>query len=621
MSQFNEMPNITIKKEIGNHKILSYSTQIHKFREYFNSLFLTENLENLHQSCKEYLDFEEGKIDNISDYETELHKKFYNDIKKNDTFKKLYCNLIYNIYCELFPSEPCLIYQSFPSVRFQFPNNIAVPPHFDSDDLGKHPDGELNFLIPITNMYGSKRLFIESSPRKQDFQGIDLNYGELLYFNGNKCTHYNEKNLEKSLRISLDFRIIPIFKYKNYIMSGNITTTNPRDPEKKRNPTKMVIGGYYQIVYKNDPFDKMSNWHFQKDFLLQSRPVFDESEALACYNYMREDNFVTEFKYTEQLEKELANFINVKHCIMTTSGNIAIILALMAIDIKPDDEVIVPNYTMIATINSIKMLGAKPIIIDVDKNTLTISLDTIKKNITRKTKIVLHVSLNNRHCDILSIKEFCENNNLLLIEDAAQSLGCFVDNKHFGTFGSIGCFSLSTPKIISTGQGGFVITNDDNLALKMRMIKNFGRKEAGNDIFEIFGINFKFTDIQAVIGLQQLKKLPDRIFRLREIYDIYYQNLKDIVDIFKPQSDSWIPWFVDIFIKERDKLMIFLKAHNIQTRPTYPEINKTPIYYDENILVNSHYISSNGLFLPTHMKLTNDEINYISNLIRLFHFV
>jgi perosamine synthetase len=186
-----------------------------------------------------------------------------------------------------------------------------------------------------------------------------------------------------------------------------------------------------------------------------------------------------------------------------------------------------------------------------------------------------------------------------------------------GTFGDIGCFSLSTPKIISTGQGGFLITNNDELANKIRIIKNFGRREAGNDIFEMFGINFKFTDIQAIIGLEQMKKIPFRIKRLREIFDIYYQNLSQYM--IKPQSDSWIPWFVDIFVENRDELISFLKLHNIQTRITYPEINKTPMYYNDIIHINSNYVSKYGLFLPTHILLTNNEINYISKLINLFY--
>ena len=214
---------------------------------------------------------------------------------------------------------------------------------------------------------------------------------------------------------------------------------------------------------------------------------------------------------------------------------------------------------------------------------------------------------------------YCNSKKLYLIEDSAQSLGCKINRKNLGTFGLIGCFSLSTPKIISTGQGGFCVTNDDEIAKKIRMIKNFGRRESGKDNFEVFGINLKFTDLQAVIGIEQMKKLDNRVKRIREIYNLYYLNLKNIVEIKKPLNKEWIPWFVDILIDNRDELINFLKKHKISTRPTYGEINKTKMYYNNNIFKNSHIISSKGLFLPSYITLTNDDIEYICKLIKLYY--
>jgi perosamine synthetase len=304
---------------------------------------------------------------------------------------------------------------------------------------------------------------------------------------------------------------------------------------------------------------------------------------------------------------------------MTTSGTCAIILALMSLNLNEGDEVIVPNYTMIATINAVSMLKLKPIIIDVNKDTFTLDLETIKLNITEKTKAIIHVSLNNRYKNMNELVDFCNSKKLYLIEDSAQSLGCRINGKNLGTFGLIGCFSLSTPKIISTGQGGFCVTNDDEIAKKIRMIKNFGRRESGKDNFEVFGINLKFTDLQAVIGIEQMKKLDNRVKRMREIYNLYYSNLKDIVEMKKPLNEEWIPWFVDILIDNRVELVNFLKKHKISTRPTYGEINKTKMYYNKNIFKNSHRISSKGLFLPSYITLTNDDIQYICNLIKLYY--
>jgi len=603
-----------LKRKFGDHTVFSYNSDRHKFVEYFKKIYQTDTLNTLHNRSVDYTK------ENLCDIETDLHKHFYKSIKQDNEFKTLYVSLIKDIHSELFPLEDVLIYQSFPSIRIQFINNITVPPHYDSDVIGQHPVGEKNFLLPITEMVRSKRLFIESEPGKCDYQGVDLEYGDLFYFNGNKCTHYNESNIENTIRISLDFRVILAKEYMNYIYSGHITTTNPRDPDKHRVPTKMIIGGYYQLTHKSYTLERMLKWYIHKDTIIQSRPNFDLKEADAAYKYLADsNNFYTEFKKTEELERMLCDFIKCKHCIMTVNGNVALILALMSLNIGQGDDVIVPNYTMIASINSIKMVGANPIIVDVDPNTLTITKELIEQNITSNTKAVMHVSLNNRSKNINEITEYCKHNNIKLIEDAAQSLGCFIDNKHYGTFGDIGCFSLSTPKIISTGQGGFVVTNDDELAKKLRMIKNFGRKNGGIDIFETFGINFKYTDIQAVIGIEQVKKLPERITRLREIFDIYYNNIGSLCNMIPPQSESWIPWFIDIFIENRDELIDFLKAHNIQTRHTYPEINKTPMYYSDQTLIVSNYISTNGLFLPTHTLLTDTEINYICDIITLFY--
>uniref|UniRef100_A0A6C0EPT8 Uncharacterized protein n=1 Tax=viral metagenome TaxID=1070528 RepID=A0A6C0EPT8_9ZZZZ len=609
------MSHFILKSTFGNHTTFKFNESNHKFAEYFRSLYGYENLQQLHLKSNENLD-----NNNLADVETDLHKIFYKDIKNNDTFKKLYCKLIQDIYRNLFPDEDIFIYQSFPSIRIQYFNNVVIPPHYDSDHIGNHPVGEKNFLLPITKMYGTNRMFIESEPGKNDFQGIDLDYGDLLYFNGNKCTHYNEKNIENDIRISLDFRLILLKDYKNYINNNNIVYTNPRDD---RIPVKMTIGGYYQICFKNNINNIYNNWFHIKDKIIQTRPNFDINEANACYEYMKTgENFVTEFKQTMQLEKMISEFTGSKYCSMTTSGTTALMLAFYSLNIGKDDDVIVPNYTMIASINSIKAVGANPIIIDVDPETGTITKEIIEAHITQKTKAILHVSLNNRTKNLTDIVDYCKQQNIFLVEDAAQSLGCFLNSKHIGTYGDIGCFSLSTPKIISTGQGGFLLTNNPEFYNKMNMIKNFGRKEGGSEIYEVFGLNLKFTDIQAVIGIEQMKKLPYRIKRMREMFDLYYSELSEITNCCKmipPLNDEWIPWFIDIYVDDRDDLALFLNKHNIQTRITYPEINKTEMYLNNEELMNSKYISKNGLFLPSHTLLKDSEIKYICEIIKLYY--
>ena len=607
------------KSSFGNHEIYKYDVNKHPFIDYFKSLFNEDELYNLHFRSNDYNEVKDVLyLGYLNDKDTDLHRIFYNDIKSNDLFKKLYCNFVKDIYKDFFPQEEIMIFQSFPSIRIQYMESVVVPPHYDSDHLSNHPLGEKNFLIPITNMENTNTIFIESEPNKKDFKNINLEPGELFYFNGNSCTHYNEKNRENKLRISLDFRIIKLKDYMNYILNNDVKKTNPRDIQKDREATLMLIGGYYQSCNVKSSIDDMMNW-YKIHPIMQHRPTFEKEEALATYNYMNEDNFITEHTKTKELEQIISTYLGCKHCIMTTSGTMAIILSMMSLNLKEGDEVIVPNYTMIATINAVKFLKLVPIIIDVDPETYTLSCEEIKNNITLKTKCIIHVSLNNRYTRLNDIVKLCNDRNIHLIEDSAQSLGCKFDGKFIGTFGKIGCFSLSTPKIISTGQGGFCVTDNDELAKQMNMIKNFGRRESGKDDFEVFGVNFKYTDLQAVICIEQMKKLDYRVKKMKDIYNLYYNNLKDVVKMIPPLNDEWLPWFVDIYIQDREELINFLKIHKIGVRPVYGEINKTNIYNSNVIFKNSNYVCSNGLFLPSYITLNNNEILYICKLIKLYY--
>ena len=608
-----------LKSVFGQHQIFSYDTENNKFVDFFKKLYNIDLLENIHQISTDY-EIYKDRLENgdLNDRDTDLHRLFYDNIKNNNDFKLLYCNFIRDIYTHFFPNETCIIYQSFPSIRIQYFESKTIPPHKDSDQLSNHPLGEKNFLLPITYMKNTNTIYIESEPDKKDFKNIDLAYGDLLYFNGNTCTHYNIPNKENKIRISLDFRIMLKEDYLKYLNNSNVITTNPRDLFWQRDPKLMMIGGYYQIVHINDNLNDMLEWYNVKNNIMQHKPTFEKEEAEACYQYMLGDNFVTEHKKTMELERMICQYLDCKYCIMTTSGTAAIILALMSLDLKEDDEVIVPNYTMIATINAVHFLKLKPVIVDIDKETFTLNLENIKNSITDKTKCIIHVSLNNRYKNLEEMVDYCRQNHLFLIEDAAQSLGCKINGKNLGTFGKIGCFSLSTPKIISTGQGGFCVTDDENIANKINMMKNFGRKESGVDDFVVFGINLKFTDIQAVIGIEQMKKMSDRVNRMKEIYKLYYDNLKGLNIIKKSLSIEWIPWFVDIYINNRDDLIHFLKKHKIGSRPVYGEINKTNMYYSNNNLENSNYVSTYGLFLPSYITITDIEINYICKIIRIF---
>lgn len=295
----------------------------------------------------------------------------------------------------------------------------------------------------------------------------------------------------------------------------------------------------------------------------------------------------------------------------------------MAAGIKAGDEVLVPNYTMVATPNSLKMFGAEPKFIDVDPNTLCISLNEIRKNTTSKTKAVFLMNANGRYpSDINEIVSYCKDNNLILLEDSAQALGSFYkDGVHQGKKGIAGSFSFSAPKIISTGQGGAIITDDDDLAHNVSRLKDFGRSGGGNDVHEMIGFNFKFTDIQAVIGIVQMGKLDWRVKRMKEIYSRYNKNLAKIKEIhfFDQDLQNTTPWFIDVKAENREELMASLKQNEIGSRVMYPPINKQQAYNLKGEHKVSNEIGEKGLWLPSSSRLTNKQIDYVCKKIKEFY--
>ncbi len=360
------------------------------------------------------------------------------------------------------------------------------------------------------------------------------------------------------------------------------------------------------------------------NFIMQMQPWFGEEEKQSIRDYLDENGFMTEFKRTEKFEQMLAAYTGSKHCIVVNNGTISLTLAAIALGIAHGDEVIVPNYTMIATPNSVKMIGANPVFVDVEPDTLCLDIELVKKAITTKTKAIMLVSANGRYpkAGIEAFLALAAKHNISVIEDSAQSLGSYYPNKkHVGTMGKIGSFSFSAPKIISTGQGGCLVTDDDDLAFKLRRLKDFGRSGGGNDIHDWIGYNFKFTEMQACLGIEQMKKMEFRVQRKKEIAKRYESNLKGIseIQLFSHDFEHTVPWFIDTLSDDRENLQNYLKSKNIGTRVMYPPINKQKAYSLMGEYPVADLIGEKGLWLPSATQLTDIEIDYITAQITDFY--
>ncbi len=361
-----------------------------------------------------------------------------------------------------------------------------------------------------------------------------------------------------------------------------------------------------------------------EEFIMQMRPWFGPEEKRALAEYMEEDGFLTEFRRTAAFEDAIAEYTGARHCIVTNNGTISLTLAALATGVRADDEVIVPNFTMIATPNSVRLFGARPVFVDVERETLCMDIDAARAAITPKTRAIMLVSANGRYpkAGIEAFQDLCTEHGLILIEDSAQSLGSrYPDGTHIGRKGAVGSFSFSAPKIISTGQGGALITDDDDVAARLRRLKDFGRAQGGNDIHDVIGYNFKFTELQAVIGQEQMKKLPWRVERKREIYRRYREGLAGVsqVSFFDQDLDHTTPWFIDVMVDDREALQAHLKAAGIGTRVMYPPINRQKAYSLPGSYPISEEVGARGLWLPSASQLTDAQVDRVTAAIRAFY--
>jgi len=343
-----------------------------------------------------------------------------------------------------------------------------------------------------------------------------------------------------------------------------------------------------------------------------------------------DSGWFTEAKKTREFEQRFAKFTGSKYACVVTSGTAGLYLGLLAMNIKNNDDVIVPDLTFIASPNSIQAVGAKPILCDIEKKSLNIDTENLEKKITKKTKAIMIVNFNGRSTGMKQLHELAKKYNLKLIEDAAHSLGSYYGNKHQGTKSDIGVFSFSTPKIITTGQGGMIVTDSKTLYERCCELKDFGRKIGAKKNMkrafehETIGYNFKFTEFQAAIGISQMKKLPKRIIKKKKMFKKYQDLLRDAkgISFVKTDLNKITPWMIDIILdskNKKNKLIDYLEKNYVETRIFYPPIHRLKPYKDlDKNYRNSSDISDKGLWLPSSVTLENKEIDFICRKIKDF---
>ena len=364
-----------------------------------------------------------------------------------------------------------------------------------------------------------------------------------------------------------------------------------------------------------------------------NRPWIDDEEKQEVIKVLDENALTSAArnggKRVQEFESSLQTFLNVKHAISVNSGTAALHAALLALDIKTGDEVLLPSFTFVATANSVIASGAKPVFVDINTKDYTIDLHDLKRKLSKKSKVIIPVHLYGHPSDLCELNEIANQYSLYIVEDACQSLGSIYKNKQTGTFGTMGCFSMYASKVLTAGEGGAIVTNDDKLADTLKMIRNHGMVE-GYDT-QILGLNYRLPELSAAIAKIQMKKLKT-ILNLRRRNSLLLSNLLEtIISKYKikiPEEDQIkkFNWYLYTLafnnfnnITLRDYIKKKLIENGIGVAVYYdPPVHKTPFYQKfsmNNDLQNTNWSSKHVLSLPVHPGVTEMDIQNMVNVL------
>ncbi len=354
--------------------------------------------------------------------------------------------------------------------------------------------------------------------------------------------------------------------------------------------------------------------------IVVGQPTLGGNEARYVQDCLQ-NNRLTMGAYVEAFERRFADYIDTRHAIATCNGTAALHLALAALEIGPGDVVIVPDLTYVATANAVRYTGAIPFLVDVDPHTWNIDInqarhEIIKRDLKPKAIIPVHLYGNPVPMDdlLLLAAEF----GMAVIEDAAEALGAEYRGRKAGSWGNMGCFSFYGNKTITTGEGGMITTDSDDLAERLRLLRGQGQSSTRRYWHEVIGFNYRMTDIQGAIGCAQLEQLPRFLERRAAIMDLYTERLGMCFEIQLVSTRSLHGcWAVAVQLPggvDRDDCMAQMERAGIETRPVFYPLHQMPMYSAAlRLFPASTLISSRGIVLPTHADLTNDQVRFISD--------
>jgi perosamine synthetase len=359
----------------------------------------------------------------------------------------------------------------------------------------------------------------------------------------------------------------------------------------------------------------------QKSSLIRLiKPNLSQSDLKAVERVL-ESGMLVSGPVVERFESLLAGFLDVPYAVCVSSGTAALHLSLIVTDIKPGDEVIVPAFTFPATANVVEMLGAKPVFVDCAPDGVNLDPLKLKNAVTSRTRAIMPVHAFGMPANLDETNNLANQYNLIIIEDAACALGSKYNGRHCGTIGDLGVFSFHPRKLLTTGEGGAIITHDDLTADILKSLRNHGWQ---NGDYEHLGYNYRMTDLQASLGIGQIERYDRMIAERRELANLYWQKLKSLNWIKPLQPPVNVDWNVQtLLVKfddtiDRNQVISYLKDHDIETTiGTYcvPLIKyyRLKYGYEKNEFPHAYNMYRQSLSLPLHYEMTEHDIDIVIN--------
>ena len=355
-------------------------------------------------------------------------------------------------------------------------------------------------------------------------------------------------------------------------------------------------------------------------------PYITRDDVNAVAKAVKEKMF-SQGKYVQAFEAQFARYIGTKYAVAVSSGTAALHVSLATISVRSGDEVIVPSFSFVATANCVLYQGAKPVFADIDPLTYDIEPEQIKKKITNKTKAIIPVHYGGQPADMDSIREIAEKHHICVVEDAAEALGALYKGKKAGCLGDLNCFSFYPNKSVTTAEGGIITTNNEELALRMRMIRSHGQDKRYHHV--MLGYNYKMTDIQAALGLVQLNRL-DWIVEKKVERANYYSEQIDKMCGNKIKIPYVAPYATHAYMfyairfqnrKIRDKAILELEAKQVETRVAFPPIHLQPLYVDLYGYVKGHLAVTEKVFdtilcIPIYPHIAKEDQDYALSVLK-----